>query len=50
MKLFLILGLPKLDFDSPGPSLEKPLVINSMGGRGEEGNRPPRRTLGDYAY
>ena len=32
------------------PSLEKPLVIDIMVYRGGEGNRPPRMTLGDYAY
>ena len=30
-------------------STDKPLVENNMAERGE-GNRPPRRTLGDYAY
>ncbi|KAL5124751.1 hypothetical protein HKD37_02G005093 [Glycine soja] len=34
--------------DSPSP--KKPLVIDSKAGRGEKGNRPPRMTLGDYAY
>ena len=34
--------------DSPSP--EKPLVIDSMAGRGGEENRLPRRTFGDYAY
>ena len=29
---------------------EKPLVTNSMAERRGEGNKPPRRTLGDYAY
>ena len=29
-------------------STDKPLVENNMAKR--EGNRPPRRTLGDYAY
>ena len=32
------------------PSTEKPLVEDNMADRGGEGNRPPRRTLGDYAY
>jgi len=31
-------------------STDKPLVENDMVERGGEGNRPPRRTLGDYAY
>jgi len=31
-------------------SIDKPLVENNMADRGGEGNRPPRRTLGDYAY
>ena len=30
--------------DSPSPE------IDTMAGIGGEGNRPPRRTLGDYAY
>jgi len=30
-------------------STDKPLVENNMAERGE-GSRPPRRTLGDYAY
>ena len=30
--------------------IDKPLVENNMAERGGEGNRPPRRTLGDYAY
>ena len=30
-------------------SSDKPLIKNNMVERGE-GNRPPRRTLGDYAY
>jgi len=30
-------------------STDKPLVENNMAER-REGNRPPRRTLGDYAY
>ena len=41
---------PGESFSIDSPSLEKPLVIDSMAGRGGEGNRPPRRTLGDYAY
>jgi len=28
---------------------DKPLIKNNMVDRGEEGNRSPRRTLGDYA-
>ena len=32
------------------PSTEKSLVIDNMANRGGEGNRPPRRTFGDYAY
>ena len=32
------------------PSTEKPLVEDNMADRGGEGNRPPRRTHGDYAY
>jgi len=32
------------------PSIKKPLVEDNMADRGREGNRPPRRTLGDYAY
>jgi len=31
-------------------STNKTLVENNMDGQGGEGNRPPRRTLGDYAY
>jgi len=31
-------------------STHKPLVENNMVDRGGEGNRPPRRTLGDYDY
>ena len=31
-------------------STHKPLVENNMVDRGGEGNRSPRRTLGDYAY
>ena len=31
-------------------STNKPLVENNMVERGGEVNRPPRRTLGDYAY
>ena len=31
-------------------SNDKSLVENNMVERGGEGNRPPRRTLGDYAY
>jgi len=34
--------------DSPSP--KQPLTIDSMAGKGGVGNRPPRRTLGDYAY
>ena len=30
-------------------SMDKPLVENNMAEKGER-NRPPRRTLGDYAY
>ena len=41
---------PGESFSIDSPSLEKPLVIDSMAGRGGEGNRPPRRTLGDYEY
>ena len=29
---------------------DKPLIKNNMVDRGEEGNRSPRRTLGDYAW
>jgi len=32
------------------PSIEKPFVEDNMADRGGEGNRPPRRTLGDNAY
>ena len=32
------------------PSTVKPLVEDNMVDRGGEGNRSPRRTLGDYAY
>jgi len=32
------------------PSTEKQLVEDNMACRGGEGNRPPRKTLGDYAY
>ncbi|KAL5177726.1 hypothetical protein HKD37_08G023436 [Glycine soja] len=32
------------------PSTDKPFVKNNLADRGREGNRPPRRTLGDYAY
>ena len=31
-------------------STNRPLVENNMVDRGGEGNRSPRRTLGDYAY
>jgi len=31
-------------------SLEKPLVVDSMVGRGGKGNRPPRRTFGGCTY
>jgi len=31
-------------------STNNPLVENNMANRGGEGNSPPRRTLGDYAY
>ena len=31
-------------------SIDKPLVENNMADQGGKGNRPPRRTLGDYAY
>ena len=31
-------------------STDKLLVENNMAEKGGEGNRPPRRTLGDYAY
>ena len=30
-------------------STDKPLVENNMAERGGEGNRPSRKTLGDYA-
>jgi len=32
------------------PSTEKPFVEDNMVDRGGEGNRPPTRILGDYAY
>jgi len=38
-----------LSFSSDYLSTDKPLVENNMAKRGE-GNIPPRRTLGDYAY